>query len=87
MAHYTPGGNFIDDHAETRMQERNVTDQQVDLAIQHGVMRPGNVPGRTEHHNTYNSRGRRMCLMVVTVTGTNTVVTLYRHPASRHQWP
>lgn len=87
MAHYTPGGNFVDDHAETQMQDRHITDLQVDTAIQHGMRRPGNVPGRTEHHYAYTNRsGRRMCLLVVTVNGTNTVVTTFRHSASRHRW-
>ena len=80
MAHNTAGGNTIDDHAEEQMNDRHITDWQVDQAIANGWTRPGNVVGRTEHHNEY---GHGMCLMVVTAAD-GTVVTTYRHRARRH---
>jgi hypothetical protein len=81
MAHITAGGNNINDHAEEQMNDRHITDAQVDLAIASGWTQPGNKPGRTEHHYEY---GRGMCLLVVTADDDGSVITTLRHKARRH---
>ncbi|MBV9294085.1 MAG: DUF4258 domain-containing protein [Acidobacteriaceae bacterium] len=77
----TPNGVPITTHAALRMEERHITGNQVDLAIQQGAPRPGNRPGTTEYHYRYlgGPQGNRpMCCKVVTGAD-GSVVTVMRH--------